>query len=221
MSVESNTVLATLSPIQDEAIRQLVMLDGRTWTSVANQFGISVEEARDAYRRAFAVCQSRQGSSTEAWRESLVEACMDVASQAQDAFTRSKKVKVKKVFKDTPQGTIEERHIESSVGDPRFLNARLNAIQAIAGMAVPKEINLNTRSEHDITVRMENLSDDELEKLASIAQMERAGVLLVDHKVPDVVPVDCEVVSESEPSDAMPSDVSGDGERTGEAAAPF
>ena len=171
------------TPVIDEAIRHMLIVEGRTWAYVSDYYGISCKDARDAFDRAESAIQARRGSAAEAWRDSILHVCLDVASQSQQAFERSQKRKVKRIKKDTPNGIITEVITETSVGDPRFLNTRLAAAQTIAQIQIPKlpqEINVNSRSQHDITVKLESMSDADLEKLAMIAQMEQDGILVID-----------------------------------------
>ena len=47
---------------------------------------------------------------------------------------------------------------------------------------MPQQFNVNSRTQHDITVRLESMSDEELEKIALLAQLEQDGVLLIDQQ---------------------------------------
>ncbi len=212
--------LITLSPIQEESIRQMIDIDGRTWDSVARIYGISVPQVREAHRRARLSAESRIGSMSELWRESVVYMCLDVASQAQECFTKSRKKKIKKVKKDTPQGTHFETHVETSNGDPRFLNTRLAAAKTIASIQVPKEINFNQKVEHEFSVMLD-MDDENLEKMATLARLKQQGVLSIDQKQSDnVVDASFSVAQEEsmEINDAVPcglsSGVGGTGEDT-------
>lgn len=177
----ASELTATLSPIQEESIRQMIDIDGRTWESVSRIYGVSVPQVREAHRRARMAAESRIGSMSELWRESVVYMCLDVASQAQECFTKSRKKKIKKVKKDTPQGTHFETHVETSNGDPRFLNTRLEAAKTIASIQVPKEVNLNQKVEHDFSIMLD-MSDENLEQMASLARLRQQGVLAIDQK---------------------------------------
>lgn len=175
--------MAEMTPIVDEAIRQLIVVEGVSWKTAAAQYGLTLAETRAAYDRADAVAQARRGSNAEAWRHSLAHVYLDIAAKAQEAFEKSCEKSVKKSKKDGPKGTTYETTIEHRVGDPRFLNTRIAAIAEIGRIYVPdlpKEININERSEHDITFRLENMTDEELDQAAMIAKMEQDGVLLID-----------------------------------------
>lgn len=159
------------------------MVEGVSWKAAAEQYGLTLAETRAAYDRADAVAQARRGSNAEAWRHSLAHVYLDIAAKAQEAFEKSCQKSVKKSKKDGPKGVTYETTVEQRVGDPRFLNTRIAAIAEIGRIYVPdlpKEININERSEHDITFRLENMTDEELDRAALIAKMEQDGLIEVD-----------------------------------------
>jgi len=214
----SNELTATLSPIQEESIRQMIDIDGRTWGSVAKIYDISVPQVREAHRRARMAAESRIGSMSELWRESVVYMCLDVASQAQECFTKSRKKKIKKVKKSTPQGDHFETHIETSNGDPRFLNTRLEAAKTIASIQIPPEVNLNHKVEHDFSIMLD-MSDDSLEQMASLARLKQQGVLAIDQKdfrVIESIPSEENEGAQNALSSVVPSDDSGPGTESGD-----
>lgn len=175
--------MSEMTPIVEEAIRQMLVIDGMRPECVAENYGITVQEARDAADRAQSVAEARMGSNAEAWRHSVVHICLDVAAQAQEAFEKSRGRTVKKTKKEGPKGDFYETKIEHKAGDPRFLNTRLAAAQTIAQIQIPdlpREVNINTRSQHDVTFRIENMTDEEIEQAAMIAKLEQDGVLVID-----------------------------------------
>ncbi len=175
--------LEEVTPVVEIAIHQAIIIDGHTWEEVARQHGMSVPEAREVFSRADAAAQARNGSNAESWRNSITQICLDVAAQAQHSFEQSKKGRVRKKFKGGK--LVEEIREEDSPGDPRLLNTRLNAAVTIAQIQIPKmpqQFNVNSRTQHDITVRLESMSDEELEKIALLAQLEQDGVLLIDQQ---------------------------------------
>ena len=175
--------LEEVTPVIEVAIHQAIIIDGRTWDEVSLQHGLSVAETREAFARADAAAQARNGSNAESWRSSITQICLDVAAQAQYSFEKSKKGRVRKKYKDGK--LVEEIREGASPGDPRLLNTRLNAAVTIAQIQIPKmpqQFNVNSRTQHDITVRLESMSDEELEKIALLAQLEQDGVLLIDQK---------------------------------------
>lgn len=213
------TEMVTLSAIQEESIRQMIDIDGRTWESVASIYQITVPQVREAHRRARAVAESRVGSMSEVWRESVVMMCLDVSSKAEECFQKSQKKKIKKVKKNTPQGMVYETHVETSNGDPRFLNTRLEAIKAIAHIQIPDEININNKVEHDFKVMLD-MDDEKLESMASLARLQQQGVLAIDHKSDDVIDVPFSQAESPENHDAVPSGLpsedAGGGEDSGD-----
>ena len=175
--------LEEVTPVIEVAIHQAIIIDGRTWEEVSLQHGLSVAETREAFARADAAAQARNGSNAESWRNSITQICLDVAAQAQSSFEKSKKGRVRKKYKDGK--LVEEIREGASPGDPRLLNTRLNAAVTIAQIQIPKmpqQFNVNSRTQHDITFRLESMSDEELEKIALLAQLEQDGVLLIDQK---------------------------------------
>lgn len=173
--------LAEVTPVIEVAIHQAIIIDGKTWEAVASEHGLSVSEVREVFARADAVAQARNGSNAESWRNSITHICLDVAAQAQESFEKSKRGRVKKKFKDGK--LVEEIREEDSSGDPRLLNTRLNAAVTIAQIQIPKlpqQFNVNTRSQHDITVKLESMTDEELEGVAMLAKLEQDGILLID-----------------------------------------
>lgn len=199
------TEIAALSPVQEEAIRQMIDIDGWTWEAVSRVYGISVTQVREAWRRARASAESRFGTRSEMWRDQIVMMCLDVAGDAQECFEKSKKSKKKRVRKSTPQGDVFESHVETSNGDPRFLNTRLEAIKTIAGIEVPAEINLNSKVEHDFKIMLE-MDDDKLEEMAALARLKQQGVLAIDHKE-DPIDVSFSQVESKGPEDVVPRDL--------------
>lgn len=191
-----------ISTITDAAVHQLVLIDGRTWKDAASVFGMTVEEARAAFERAHSMLEARHGAASDVWRNSVTQICLDVASQAQRAFDESRGKHTKRTKKSGPRGDYFETTVEEKAGDPRFLNTRLAAASAIAGIQVPKEINLNTRSEHDIRVSITSLADDDLDRIAEIAQMEMDGLIEMDKSEPLRIgesPIDAEFSVVREP----------------------
>jgi len=59
------------------------------------------------------------------------------------------------------------------------LNTRLSAAQTIAQINIPKEVNLNSKSEHVISARLDGMSREDLERLAAVARMEQEGTIIL------------------------------------------
>ena len=176
--------LAEVTDVIEVAIHQMVTIDGRHPEKIAQHYGLTVEDVREVYRRASQSNESRFGSNSAMWRHYLIEASLFDMAQLQGAWEKST---TRKRIKTTKTGgkfsPIVERTVEDRCGDPRFLSVKtqvLGAIAKLSGAEAPKELNINTRSEHDITVRLESMSDEELEKLATLARLEQEGVIQVD-----------------------------------------
>lgn len=164
-----------ITPIIETAIHQNILIDGMTWENVAKTYSLTVEEVREIFLRANAAVQARQGSNAEGWRYLITQALLDAANDAQEAFEKSKKGKVKKKYKE---GVEVERVVESSCGNPQFLSTRITALSTMAQINIPKEFNVNSKSTHEFVANFDDMSDEELERLASLARLEQENVLV-------------------------------------------
>ncbi len=171
--------LAEVTPVIETAIHQNILIDGMTWEHVANSYRLTVDEVREIFLRANSAAQARQGSNAEGWRFLLTQSLLDAANDAQEAFEKSKRGRVKRKFKE---GVEVERVHEESCGNPQFLNTRISALTTMAQINIPKEFNMNSKSSHDITVNFKNMTDEQLEEMAVLARLEQDGILLIDQQ---------------------------------------
>lgn len=174
-----------LTAQQEAAIHASVNIDGLTFKQAGRFFDVPPEQAEEIFDRLCHDNENRFSCKTDSVRIVQHDRLDDMYRLARRDYSRSKRSKVSRTDRlDATGRTVgSEVKTEERDGDTSFLRVAISATDGISdlhGTKAPKSMHVNTHSIHEMRIRLDSMTDEQLEKVSAVFQLEQQGLILID-----------------------------------------